>query len=191
MNAEILTLMEKMDSGPVSQEHYDEVLKALASIWSDIDYSGLKGMDSTKLGRAEDLHWDPPILTFRIERHGAMAMGSSRAELQSWSINLATMAAVYDVEGYRQIRPLSGRYTREDAQRHAVEVAQAIREGRDEVYLCWSKDRRSVRVKARGLLYPDGPKETITARGRRLNDALADVLEDWERRGTWWRRRTH
>jgi hypothetical protein len=40
------------------------------------------------VSRAEELSWNPPILSFTIERHGATARGSSRAELHEWTVNL-------------------------------------------------------------------------------------------------------
>jgi len=50
------------------------------------------------LGRMEEVLWSPPDLTFSIERHGAAALGSSRAELQEWMIDV--VAAI--VHGYRR-----------------------------------------------------------------------------------------
>jgi len=41
-------------------------------------------MHAGKLGRMEMVRWDMPVLGFRIERHEAMGVGSTRAELQDW-----------------------------------------------------------------------------------------------------------
>lgn len=53
----------------------------LAEVWDEFvgDYGGLAGYKIC--GRLEELEWDPPILSFTIERHGTMKYGSSRAEL--------------------------------------------------------------------------------------------------------------
>jgi hypothetical protein len=32
--------------------------------------------------------WDPPVLSFTIERHSAMGMASTRAELQRWLVDI-------------------------------------------------------------------------------------------------------
>jgi hypothetical protein len=45
-------------------------------------------MEGWKVSRAEELSWNPPILSFTIERHGATARGSSRAELHEWTVTL-------------------------------------------------------------------------------------------------------
>jgi hypothetical protein len=41
----------------------------------------------------EDLEWNPPMLSFIIERHGAMVLGSTRAENQRWEIDMNKMEA--------------------------------------------------------------------------------------------------
>jgi hypothetical protein len=45
-------------------------------------------MADWKVERAENMEWRSPVLTFVVERHGAAAMGSSRAERQQWTLNL-------------------------------------------------------------------------------------------------------
>ena len=44
-------------------------------------------MWASKLGRMEKVEWQPPYLTFSIERHGATVKGSTRAELQNWQVD--------------------------------------------------------------------------------------------------------
>jgi hypothetical protein len=45
-------------------------------------------MAGYKLSRMKDATWNPPILEFTIERHGGTALGSTRASLQRWEINM-------------------------------------------------------------------------------------------------------
>ncbi len=60
-------------------------------------------MHAGKLGRMEDVRWEPPVLSFRIERHGAMGVGSTRAELQNWRVDFDLKPAQCECSrGYRQ-----------------------------------------------------------------------------------------
>lgn len=45
------------------------------------------------LSRMEQIVWEPPVLTFVIARHGGMVLGSTRAELQHWAVDLNKMTA--------------------------------------------------------------------------------------------------
>jgi hypothetical protein len=47
-----------------------------------------------------------PVLSFRIERHGAMGVGSTRAELQNWRVDLDRKTAQCErSRSYRQALP--------------------------------------------------------------------------------------
>src|SRR5262245_41209440 len=75
--------------GQIEQEVYGKITKFLADCWPQ-----LKSADDTfrmtaeKLHRAEGLAWYPPCLTFLIERHGRTVLGSTRAELHQWTVDL-------------------------------------------------------------------------------------------------------
>jgi hypothetical protein len=57
------------------------------------------GMTGDKLlGRMEKVVWELPIFSFKIERHGGTALGSSRASLQEWTLDLVKKTVRY-VEG--------------------------------------------------------------------------------------------
>jgi hypothetical protein len=61
----------------------------LAECWDEFRGSGESGMHPGKLrGRMEEVTWNPPYLAFVIERHGATAFGSTRAEIQLWELDL-------------------------------------------------------------------------------------------------------
>jgi hypothetical protein len=60
----------------------------LAGCWHEFVGAESQRMHAGKLGRMEDVRWEPPVLSFRIERHGAMGVGSTRAELQNWRVDL-------------------------------------------------------------------------------------------------------
>jgi hypothetical protein len=71
----------------------------------------------------EDLEWSPPILTFIIVRHGATALGSSRAEKQLWILDIDAMTAEPHRSGYRQIYPKASPW---DAKPVAEKLAKLI-----------------------------------------------------------------
>jgi hypothetical protein len=54
----------------------------------------------------EDVRWDPPVLSFTVERQGAMSMGSTRAELQHWLVDIDRRTARCERKrSYRQALP--------------------------------------------------------------------------------------
>jgi hypothetical protein len=42
----------------------------LANCWHELEGAGQTAMQARKLDRAEDVSWNPPVLSFTIERHG-------------------------------------------------------------------------------------------------------------------------
>src|SRR4051812_8749544 len=60
----------------------------LAACWPELggDHGGMEGCKL--LGRMEDVVWNPPQLTFSVERHGGTVQGSTRAELQRWTVDV-------------------------------------------------------------------------------------------------------
>jgi hypothetical protein len=78
------------------------------------------------LHRTEGLAWDPPLLKFEIERHGATVGGSVYAEVHEWSINLETSQASLLESRRRQVQPKDKRL---DVKPLAQEIANAILSG--------------------------------------------------------------
>lgn len=66
------------------------LVPVLAECWAEFDGAGAESMRAAKLHRMEDVSWDPPVLAFVIERHGGTVLGSTRADLQSWGVNVET-----------------------------------------------------------------------------------------------------
>lgn len=82
-----------------------ELEELLAECWDEFvgDHGGME--PQKLLGRMEDVLWRPPILGFVIERHGGTVMGSSRAELQHWTVDVEHKTAITGVKGYRRKSP--------------------------------------------------------------------------------------
>jgi hypothetical protein len=163
--------------GPVADVSTLELL--LAAVWDD--FSGDDGgMDAYKLPkRMENPIWNPPILTFRIERHGAASLGSSRAEVQEWTVDLEGLTASVKVAGRRQISPLQPRL---DVKPIAADLCSAVLTGKQDDRLKWDGTSK-VRV-LMGKVLPERSalKETVAYRRKRLRNELTRLLapEGWK-----------
>jgi hypothetical protein len=108
--------------GRLREAEIREVECQLSGCWSDLQGSGNGGMTADKLvGRTEAMEWNRPTLTFKIERHGALMEVSSRAELQTWEIDVVRgIATLVAATGRRQIYPMAARL---DVKPIAAEIA--------------------------------------------------------------------
>ena len=132
------------------------------------------GMVSRKLhGRMEAVVWNPPMLTFQIERHGATVLGSSRAEVQEWTVDLEQRTKSVVVVGRRQFQPTQRRM---NVMPLAEELANAIQGGRQDPRLKW-EGFGQVRLLMNNVL-PAGSavKDTLAGRRKRLREAVAALL---------------
>jgi hypothetical protein len=148
----------------------------LQGCWNEFAGSGSERMHAGKLGRMEGVRWHPPVLSFTIERHGAMSMGSSRAELQRWQVDLDHKTARCErSRSYRQALPRAGAVRIEPIAR---EVADSILAGRADERLKWQGDE-TVRVLMIKIFPSDsGYLQTVTGRRKRLRAALETLLAD-------------
>ena len=97
-------LLQSFDQGPIDDASM--VQELLSECRNDIDGGDVDSMATFKLERMEQLRWNPPDLSFVIERHGAIVAGrSSRAQKQEWVVNLDTLQAKNTIVGFRQIVP--------------------------------------------------------------------------------------
>jgi hypothetical protein len=168
-------LLDTISPGPISDT--GKLDRALADTWDEFQAGG--GMKAHKLlGRMEDVLWEPPLLTFTIERHGATMLGSSRATLQEWAVDLDTETATFAETRYRQLRPMSPRL---DVRPLAEEVASLILGRAEDDRIHRYEDGR-VRVRV-GKILPEGSavKQTLAARRKRFRAALVERLaaEGW------------
>ena len=176
--------LAKVRPGPIKEdEEGDVVTSALCEVWEDLDGSDAERTDDSKLCRIENLHWEPPYLWFELERHGGTCMGSTRAAIHKWSVDVKNGQAWVDTSGYRQIHPMDKPL---DVRPIADKAAAAII-GCDSgaVFLKWIEEGRDVRVKLKELISHAGYQRTIQGRRKRLKKALAERLE-----GTGWVEKT-
>src|SRR5271157_472113 len=98
---ELRNYLNTLEPGPVEETTHLERL--LAEVWDDLggDNGGMAGIKLIR--RMERVEWHRPILTFLIERHGGTVLGSTRAELQRWSVHLDRGTATCVRTGHRQL----------------------------------------------------------------------------------------
>jgi hypothetical protein len=161
-----------------SIKNTSKVEQLLSDCWSQLK-GDRGGMADYKLyQRMEDVSWDPPALRFTIERHGGTMMGSSRAELQHWTVDIDSCEAYY-TEGYRQ------KY-KQNAPLKTKPLAEAlgklIIERRDSEKLKWDDGHICVRVRIGEIIPDGGAKQTLASRRKRFRRDLTEFLaiHGWE-----------
>ena len=180
MKDALLRYVSKTPPGPIPDAANLERL--LAASWHEFsgDDGGMTG--DKLLGRMEAVVWQTPILSFTIERHGGTVMGSSKATLQEWALDLENMTARCAEEGFRQVY---AREPRLNVRPLAEEVASAILLRREDERLKWHQDGW-VRILI-GKVLPDASAVTQTLAGRRkrFRQALRERLavEGWREVG--------
>jgi hypothetical protein len=146
----------------------------LAASWDFLLGSDEGGMESYKLlKRLEQVRWEPPQIKFVIERHGRTVVGSSRADLQHWVVDVEKATAFIEKTGHRQLYRMAKRIYIKPL---VEEIVQAILTGKKD----WRIERQengSIVVKTCEI-FPSNSAVTMTLEGRRkrFRTALADRL---------------
>lgn len=166
--------LDALPTGPVGDT--DELARHLANAWHGLEGSDSTRMAAYKVGRMENARWDPPHLTFEIERH-------VYAEMQRWRVNIEQRTAEADEWPGRK-RLVGERQPPIHVGPIVSEIVEAIVAGADDRRLRWWKEKNRVRIEI-GRIFPAGSavKETLTGRRRRFG-RLAE--EELAQRG--WRR---
>lgn len=177
--------LTKLSPGRVPQEIQPELVQLLEDCWGMFSGSDQEGMGAYKIQRMEDPSWNPPVLSFTIERHGATVSGSTRAELQEWVVDLDRRVSECLSTGHRQLYP---RETPLDVKPIADDLAKLIISGHQDERLRWSGTARLRILTGRILSTGSIPKQTLERRRKRLLKALEERLVPygWQRRGSWW-----
>ena len=170
-----------LPSGEIADTAELEAL--LAEAWDQFS-SGYGSMPAHKIpGRLEDVKWNPPLLSFTIERHGAMKMGSSRAELQAWVVNLDQETADCSQTRYRQM------YKREPPLKTKVlaeETGKLIVKREDSPNLKWYDEKTRVRVFIGNIILANVARQTLVGRRKRFRRDLTEFLKDYGWKETSW-----
>ncbi len=163
--------LAKIPAGSVDDD--DKVHDFLITIWDYLDGTDLHAMNMSKLRRITHLRWEPPELYFEIERHGAINFGSSRAEVQTWYVDLDAMCTGVHHETYRQaykraaplfVKPI------------AEEIAELIINRKNDDRLQWYDNKTLVKLVINLIIPDDSYRQTITGRRRRFRAALIEKI---------------
>lgn len=165
-------LLRTIPPGPIVDTK--ELESGLAKCWHQLEGSDAESMEGSKLrARMEDVVWQPPVLTFRIERHGGTVQGSSRADLHEWIVDVEAGTAKMLNAGHRQLKPANPPLKVGPL---ATRVASAIVGRQLDECLQWRPDG-TVQVKI-NLVIPDDSvlPETTRKRRKRFRSALEGEL---------------
>jgi hypothetical protein len=182
---ELVDITMGLDPGEVSDT--TRVTQALSHCWHNLKGSAEGGMSGEKLhDRMEHVRWDPPVLSFVIERHGGAALGSTRAELQEWEVDVREGTASLCHTRHRQIRPRRAAMKKADMEVIANEIADHVANGETDDRIRWLPDGAVHVVVSRIIPDYSAPKETIAGRRRLFREVMESVMDarGWAPLGT-------
>ena len=161
------------------------LVRLLQEAWDDLGGHDQSKTWASKLGRAETLSWSPPVISFALERHGSTVLGSTRAEVHQWVVDVEAGAARAERRQRRQLQAMAPRL---NVKPLAEEVAKSILSGADSPYLKWMNPQRTdVRVFIGKVIADDAFARTVSGRRRRFRAALEALLApaDWMATGLY------
>ncbi len=149
---ELRNYLASLPTGPIAAPSH--LKRLLASCWNDFEGSHQENMKADKLGnrQMEEVEWEPPILSFTIERYRVTLLGSAQTERHRWEVNVGTKEAICYNPGFRRIQP---RQPPRNVAPIVKEVVRLIRSHQETEWLKWNKDG-SVRVVI-GKVFPVFP----------------------------------
>lgn len=172
-------LLSTIPPGHMSDGDCLQVLAELSQCWESIPGSDVKSTTADKLRRAEEVCWTPPILSFKLERHGGTVLGSGRASLHYWEVNTEQPEARIVNTSVRQLSPKAQVM---DIEKMANEIATLILNGVDDRRVTWLEDRQRVQVNI-GEVIPQTNPQTTQGRRKRFRAILASLMSEanWTR----------
>jgi hypothetical protein len=177
---ELREMLKDFPPGPVN----NDIFLALCYAWDEIEGRQATNLFASKLGRAEDIMWDPPNITFLIERHGAMSGGSNRAQLYRWTVNVETGTANGGAAGFRQIVPQDKPL---NTKAIAVELREIIEKEADDPRVAYRNADRTEFKLIIADVFTANSKQTLTSRRKRFRGQFDEQLAEigWEPSGRY------
>lgn len=149
----------------------ERIAGLLADSWASLDGNDATHMRPDKLWRLEEPNWQPPFLEFSIERHGQTVMGSSRASLYRWRVNVQEGSATIVGEKRRQVHTTDKRL---DVRPIAEAVADAIINSKDDARISIGKDG-TIKLKIANII-PATNAQTTSSRRSRFRKYLNEMI---------------
>jgi hypothetical protein len=181
---ELVSFLTGLPPGDVSDTKALEAI--LARCWHCLTGGEIGGMaGDTLVGRMEQVSWQPPVLSFVIERHGAPALGSTRAELQYWEVDLEKQIAMLTGTCLRQTRPPQRSIRRAQMESLAEQIASLLEDRMDDDRVKWNADGTVHVLVSRVFPRHSAVKATLEGRRHRFAEILETVLatRGWEALG--------
>ena len=156
-------------------------MSLLTDCWDQFSGAEETKMRPDKLSRMEQPTWSPPFIEFSVERHGQIVLDSTRATVQTWSLDIQNLTASIGGEKRRQLYPMDSRL---NVVPIAESLAKAIIDKKPDERLKVMEDGR-IRLDIKKII-PLTNKETTANRRRRLRRHLESLIEPhgWKRAGS-------
>ena len=161
--------LEKLSAGTALD--VKQVADLLSSCRASLEGSNATKMRGDKLWRIEEPEWNPPFLDFSIERHGQTVMGSSRASLYRWRVNVREGSATIVGEKRRQLHTMDKRL---DVRPIAEAVADAIINTKDDARISIGKNG-TIKLKIANII-PATKSQTTSSRRSRFRKYLNEMI---------------
>jgi hypothetical protein len=170
--------LQSLQAGSLSEEVESQMMPLLTGAWNSIEGTGAQSTFAYKLDRAEKLEWNPPVLSFTMERHGGTVNLSTRAFLHHWKVDIEKGVAHIAKTGARQLYPMAPRL---DVKGLATEVRKRIVAGERLDSLKWISDSHVV-IQI-GSIIPEAHAQTTSSRRKRFRAALDQEMAEagWQK----------
>jgi hypothetical protein len=174
----LANFLKPQPSGRLHGKIKQAVIPLLVACWDELEGSDEQSTYAYKLhGRIENLTWDPPVLTFTIERHGGTVHGSAFADLHHWQVDPQRGTATCSVGGRRR---LSAAPPRINTEALAERLAKYILKEAKHRALKWAPDDGTVRLLIGKVIEAgDLNVQTLAGRRKRFRTALRKRLPEW------------
>jgi hypothetical protein len=152
----------------------------LTECWAHLNGSQDQNTYADKIYRAEKFKWKSPILTFELERHGGTVLGSTRANIHLWSVNVERGTAEIYEETYRKVGETAPAIKTKPI---AEEIAQLIIDGVDSPKLKWNTSKDYVLLELAQIIPDNSFQQTVSGRRKRFKAQLEEIIahHGWRR----------
>jgi hypothetical protein len=178
----LVDLLENLPAGPIANNLCGQVINLLQGCWNEFTGSHQTNMEAYKLDkRVENLVWAPPVLSFKMARHGATVRGSPREHLYWWHINVADKTATPEKGTFRLVRPSAEKLSKGEILEIVRRVCEHVQNGPlslapPGIFLKWKSETEILIIPAT-LIAADGFKQTLAGRRKRVRSILIDEMK--------------